>query len=161
MGRVAELKEISCCFTGHRYIKDGEEEYVKQRIIECIEKMVELGVVNFYCGGAIGFDTLAASLIIMLKKKHRHIRLVMALPCTDQDKHFSHGQKELYRYIVDRADEVVYTRKGTHVVGCMLGRNRYMVDKCGYCICYIRKGRGGTKYTLNYARENGLEIVCI
>ena len=160
-GRCAILKEISCCFTGHRKIFDKDENIIRQKITEEIEKMIDRGIVNFYCGGAIGFDTLAASTVLLLKKKHRHIRLVMALPCTDQDRHFSKRQKQLYRYIADEADEVVYTHDSTHVTGCMHKRNRYMVDKCGYCICYMRKNSGGTRYTFDYAKKQGAEIVCL
>lgn len=155
------LKEISCCFTGHREIFKKDEDDIKQKLTDTIEKMIDEGVVRFYCGGAVGFDTLAASCILSLKKKHRHIRLVMALPCTDQDKKFSKSQKQLYRYILDNADEVIYTHDSTHIAGCMHARNRYMVDNCAYCICYIRKESGGTKYTLDYAKKCGLEIVCI
>lgn len=152
------VREISCCFTGHRRIAREDEENIRQRIADAIEKMIDEGVVRFYCGGAIGFDTLAATCVLALKKKHRQIRLIMALPCTDQDKKFTDGQKQLYRYIVDNADEVIYTYDSTHVTGCMHLRNRFMVDSCAYCICYIRRERGGTKYTVEYAKRKGLTL---
>ena len=42
--------------------------------------------------------------------------------------------------------------------GCMHVRNRHLVDFSSYCICYQTKETGGTAYTVNYAKENGLII---
>ena len=37
----------------------------------------------------------------------------------------------------------------------MLARNRNLVDGSAYLICYLREPRGGTAYTVRYAREQG------
>ena len=41
----------------------------------------------------------------------------------------------------------------------MSKRNRYMVDSSGYCICYVTQKKGGSYYTMNYAKEAGLGII--
>ena len=37
-------------------------------------------------------------------------------------------------------------------------RNRALVDRSAFCICYLRTQTGGTAYTVRYAREKGLKI---
>lgn len=43
-------------------------------------------------------------------------------------------------------------------VDCMHKRNRHLVNFSGYCVAYLNKNSGGTAFTVNYARQNGLEI---
>ena len=45
--------------------------------------------------------------------------------------------------------------------GCMHRRNRHLVDHSSVCICYLTGSSGGTAYTVNYARKQGLEIINI
>ena len=46
--------------------------------------------------------------------------------------------------------------------GCYHIRNRYMVDNCDVLIAiYNGETKGGTAYTVNYARKLGKEIVII
>ena len=45
---------------------------------------------------------------------------------------------------------------------CMLERNRYLVDHADYLIAvYDGGGKGGTAYTVRYAREKKKEIIVI
>ncbi len=37
--------------------------------------------------------------------------------------------------------------------------NRYLVDNSGVCVCYLTRDAGGTAYTVNYAKRQGLEII--
>ena len=34
-----------------------------------------------------------------------------------------------------------------------------MVDNSSVCVCYLNRESGGTAYTVDYARKNGLEII--
>ncbi len=84
----------------------------------------------------------------------------MVLPCPpeQQSLKWNDNQKKRYYELLGRADKVrilllQYTEK------CMLARNRHMVDNSAYLICYLRKQRGGTFYTVNYAEKRGLEIL--
>jgi hypothetical protein len=40
----------------------------------------------------------------------------------------------------------------------MRRRNRYLVDQTGRCIAYLRRMRGGTLYTVNYALDSGIPV---
>lgn len=152
------MKEISCCFTGHRYIEAKDDPTLKDTLKKQVLRLIEHGVTQFYCGGALGFDTLAAVCILEIKQQYKHIRLVLALPCRGQDKYYNKYQKKLYHHIIAQADRVFYTA-AEYSTGCMHERNRYMVDNCAYCICYLRKPSGGTRYTAHYAEQSGLEVI--
>ena len=45
--------------------------------------------------------------------------------------------------------------------GCMLRRNRYMVDRSSLLIAAFDGTLGGTMYTVTYAMKKGVEIVTI
>ena len=44
---------------------------------------------------------------------------------------------------------------------CMLERNRYMVNNSSLMIALFNGQAGGTKSTIDYAKQQGLEIVII
>jgi len=74
-------------------------EYIIKRLDHEIEKLIEQGVVNYISGGALGFDQIAASLIIAKKEMGCAIRLVFALACENQDALWNDAQKRLYHSI--------------------------------------------------------------
>lgn len=43
--------------------------------------------------------------------------------------------------------------------GCMHERNRRLVDNSAVCVCYLTQPAGGTHYTVEYARRQGLSII--
>ena len=52
-----------------------------QRLRDTITNVITEGVTDFYDGGAIGFDMLAAETVIELKTEYPDIKLHMLLPC--------------------------------------------------------------------------------
>ena len=40
----------------------------------------------------------------------------------------------------------------------MQRRNRYLVDHATRCVAYLRRMKGGTLYTVNYALDSGIEV---
>lgn len=147
----------SCCFTGHRKISSDEYKMIVEKLELKIIELIESGIIYFRCGGALGFDTLVAKLIINLKIKYPYIRLILILPCVEQTKWWKEEDREVYKYIIDNSDEILYTSK-YYFRGCMFKRNRTLVDGSRFCICYLTKNSGGTFYTVNYAKEKGLIV---
>ena len=45
--------------------------------------------------------------------------------------------------------------------GCMHKRNRHLVDNSSACISYLTENKGGTFYTVNYAKSKGVEVINI
>lgn len=86
------------CFTGHRIVRDMEK--VQQALSDIIECLIRNGAINFYAGGATGFDTLAADAVIMLRQKYPHVKLHLVLPCceSEQTLRWSDTQKVKYGF---------------------------------------------------------------
>ena len=40
----------------------------------------------------------------------------------------------------------------------MQKRNRYLVDHASRCVAYLRRMKGGTLYTVNYALDSGVVV---
>ena len=147
------------CFSGHRKLpKDCTE--LKANLEKTIVELIERGVIFFGNGGAVGFDAFAATTVLKLKEKYPHIRLVMVLPCPpeEQSLKWSEEQKRRYFEILDQSDKI-RVLSPRYTSGCMLNRNRHLVDNSAYLICYLREQRGGTFYTVKYAEQRGLKIL--
>lgn len=154
------MREKTACFTGHRIIDFKDTETIQIKLQTEIIKLIKNGVRYFGDGGAIGFDTLAANMIIDLKREYSHIRLIMVLPCRNQSERWNTKQKQTYEYILSKADKIVYLSE-TYYEGCMLERNRHLVNNSNYCIAYLRSKKGGTFYTVNYAVEQGVNVIML
>ncbi|WP_250227778.1 SLOG family protein [Anaeropeptidivorans aminofermentans] len=151
-------KASTCCFIGHRKLPKEKIEQIIIRLDQEVENLINMGVTDFISGGALGFDQIAASLIIAKKEMGRKIRLIFALPCKNQDEFWSDEQKRLYHNIIAEADEVIYVSE-EYSNGCMKKRNRYMVERSAYCICAHLHPFSGTDQTVKYARKKGLKIL--
>ena len=151
-------KSFTCCFTGHRIITGESKISVFNRLCDTIRELYLKGTTNFISGAALGFDTLAAFAVIHLKREFPRMKLILALPCRDQDAKWSRDNKETYRKILDAADEVICLNKSYHT-GCMHQRNQLMVDFSSVCVAYCKKAAGGTAYTMNLAENAGLQII--
>ena len=162
-----ELK--SCAFTGHRPKKfpwgynetDARCIALKQALAGEIAKLVNGGYTDFFSGMAEGTDTWAALAVLTLKKENPALRLHCILPCEGQADGWSASARERYFSILEWADEVVYVSRGYHE-GCMLERNRYLVDHTA-CLLAVYNGewRGGTAMTVRYARKLGRELIVL
>lgn len=152
------MKQTTCCFTGHRRLPLDKIEQIVKRLDREIESLISLGVTDFISGGALGFDQIAAALIVTKKEMGHPIRLIFALPCKNQDALWREEQKHLYHGLLGEADEVIYLSEGYHE-GCMKERNRYMVNRSAYCICALLHQQSGTAQTVKYARELGTKII--
>lgn len=157
---IEENKQAkTCCFTGHRQIKISERE-LRSKLIDLISKAMDNGYKYFICGGAIGFDMIAAEQVIFLKSAYKDIKLELAIPCQEQDKFYSQIQKHRYADILKNADEI-HKRDLPYDRTCMMLRNRYMVDNSSLVIAYFDSSTGGTKSTIDYANKVGVEILYI
>lgn len=147
-------KEFACFFTGHRIIAKSKIDAVAERIEREAEALInDKGVTDFIAGGALGFDTIAARVIIRLKEKYDYIKLHLYLPCHNQMKNWNTRDQYEGRMIMSYADSIMYVTEGNYVTGCMQLRNRRMADDALYCIAYMNNSRSGTAYTVSYARD--------
>ena len=133
---------------------------VSERLRETLIKCIEKGYCFFGAGGALGFDTLAAQIVLELKKDYPQIRLILVLPCHNQTRGWDEKDIATYELIKGKADKVVYT-SDDYFRGCMQKRNRHLVDCSSLCVCYLKESKGGTAYTVEYAKKKSLQIINI
>lgn len=134
----------TCAFTGHRTL---EKDFSKKALKEAIVSVIQEGAELFYCGMAVGFDLCAAELVLSLKKKYPHIRLIACVPCLGQEKYFSKTDQKRYVSALKNADEQVVLADG-YFNGCMLKRDKYMAERADVLITYCKRETGGTAYTV-------------
>lgn len=150
------MREKACCFTGHR--KFTPDIRLQKRLEEEMIRLISRGVSYFGCGGALGFDTFAAMTVLRLREPYPHVKLILVLPCPEQDRYWGAADQALYESIKARADKIVYA-SDRYDRFCMRKRNCMLVDGSSHCICYLNEAKGGTAFTVRYARKKGLEIL--
>jgi len=159
---ISTLKrELTCCFSGHRDIPGYRVERLNFEVESQIMFLSGKGIKTFLAGGALGFDTLAASAVLRIRDAHPELqlRLVLVLPCATQADRWSDIDKALYDEIKDRADGVI-TLFEKYTPDCMHIRNTYMVDNSIVCVAYMtRRVKSGTSHTINYCRRQGVMTV--
>ena len=152
-----EARSITCCFSGHRDIPQisGIYSLVRQEILNAYN----LGYRNFCAGGAIGFDTIAALNTLALRETdYPDIKLQLILPYKGQHLSWEKEKRDLYETILEKADSVEYV-SDHYGKWCLFERNRRLVKRSSYCICYLTQTKGGTLYTIDLAKKNGLSVV--
>ena len=146
--------ENVCAFTGHRDVGDGLDLELLERVVKSV---IQGGKDTFLCGMARGFDLIAGQTVLRLKTEYPHIKLIACIPCLYQDKYFNEQDKQLYRETLNLCDDKVYVSK-SYYKGCMLVRNRYMVDNSSMLIAFERESEGGTVYTIKYALSKNKKV---
>lgn len=152
------VRDYTCCFTGHRALPPEERGAIAYQLEQTVIMLIQAGIRFFGAGGARGFDTLAAQTILKLRRKYPHIKLILVLPCLSQTQGWRDEDIKVYESIKTAADKVTYTSE-KYTQGCMHKRNRHLVDHSSICVCYLTEDRGGTAYTVNYAKKQGLKVI--
>lgn len=128
-----------------------------------IIRLINSGIDTFINGAARGFDMLSAETVIEMKKEMpdmaKNIRLILYLPCTDQNKSWNYQDKLRYNMLITQADEYIFVTNSSYTDGCMKKRNYKMVDDSCACIAYCTSKRSGTSQTMNYAEKCGCEVI--
>ena len=167
------MKNITCCFTGHRPNKmfgydlsDAHYQRLAKTIRHNAEQLyLNNGVKRFITGGALGFDTISFFAIESLKKKYSDVENILAVPFDGQQKAWR-STVDLDRY--DRmhklADDIVLVEniqdyKASTISQKLNKRNHFMVDQSDYVITYHDGTSGGTKNCLDYAKAMGVQNI--
>lgn len=153
-------KDLTVCFTGHRYIAVQDAEALRRRLDAVLEKLYQMGYRDFISGAALGFDMLAAEQVCILKNRHPDVQLILAIPCSTQSARWHDTEVQRYERMVYAADETRVL--STHYFqGCMQMRNRYMVDRSALCLAYLTHMKGGTMATVAYAMQTECPVLNI
>ena len=147
----------ACSFTGHRRIKPEHKQAILGLLLRAVNYAYDNGCREFFTGGAIGFDTEAARAVLRFRIDHPDVRLILLLPCQDQDDGWSDSQRDSYGFILKSADEIRYTSDYYHN-GCMKIRNQALVDSCDILIAYLSDSRSGAGQTVRMAEKQGKTV---
>lgn len=148
----------TAAFTGHRFIRYSDRQRLKTNLESAITTCYDSGIRHFLCGMALGFDMLAAETLLAMKADYPNIRLTAVIPFRGQSYKFNQADKERYRSILGKADNVVCLSE-TYFDGCFLRRNDYMLKRASRIIAYYNgEPKGGTFYTCRRAKRMNLEI---
>ena len=153
-----EREPMKCAFTGHREMDKNFDGELFER---ALEGLISRGCNVFYDGMARGFDLYAAKKVIELKKKYPRIGLVACIPYGGQIEGMKGSDREIYEWVLENCDDI-RVLSPVYYAGCLLVRNRYMVDNSSIVFAHYREGeRGGTYYTLKYAESKGKQLYII
>lgn len=145
-----EYKKIkSCALTGHRDLPD---DFDVEKLRKNLKNLIENGVFIFYNGLAKGFDLLSAEVLLSLKKEYKNVKIIACIPCLEQEKYYKEEDKKRYYQVLKNVDErIILSEK--YYKGCMLQRDKHMVDKADVLLAYLKKETGGTAYTVKYFQK--------
>ena len=76
MDKTKYIKANSVAFSGHRTIAEDHKDEIRKKLRGKIRLLYAMGITNFYCGMALGFDMLAAEEVISLKVKLPNLKLI-------------------------------------------------------------------------------------
>ena len=161
-------RSVTCCFTGHRPAKlpwgfderDPRCAALKQSILRELEGLYRRGWRHFISGMALGCDLYFAEAVLALKEIYPSVTLEAALPFPGQADRWPEASRARWRRIVDACD-VESVVQNHYDRGCMLRRDRYMVERSSAVLAVFDDTPGGTKYTLDHAAKKGLEILLL
>ncbi|MEE0945371.1 MAG: SLOG family protein [Acutalibacteraceae bacterium] len=151
--------ENTCCFFGHRTIKETEE--LKSKLIEIIEKLIaDEKVDTFLFGSKSRFNSLCLELVTEIKEKYPHIKRVYVRA------EYPDINEQYINYLLESYEETYYPE---HIIGsgraAYVERNYEMIDNSHYCIVYYDEPnapttrKSGTKIALDYAIKKEKQII--
>ena len=145
-------RENTCCFTGHREYKlpwgsdenDPRCRRLQQQLFDAVDAVYADGIRHFICGMANGCD----------------LYFFDAARYSGQADRWRPELRERYAYDLRQCDYQTLVQEA-YTPGCMMRRNRYMVDASRILIAAFDGRPGGTARTLEYAARRRLEIIQI
>lgn len=152
-------------FTGHRPEKlpwgtdeaDPRCAALKIQIKRAIAQAAQSGVDTFACGMARGCDFYFAEAVLECRAEGTPLRLEAWLPCPSQPSRWSGEDRVRYESLLKECD-AVYMVENTYSEGCMLRRNRAMIDWADILLTVWDGSSGGTQAAVRYAKRRGVEI---
>ena len=147
-----------CAFTGHRPEKlEKPESVVKAELRREIIGGVHDGFSVFISGMARGVAIWAAELVLDLQKEFRDIKLICAILYAGFELRWSEEWQARYRTILSHAD-YVRTLRPCYAASAFRERNMWMVRHSARLIAVYNGTPGGTRNTILYAKEEGIDI---
>ena len=150
------LNIYTVAFFGHRYI-DNPLKVEELLEIEIRKLIKEKEYVEFLVGRNGDFDRCVTSAVLRVRKNVRadNSSLVLILPYPTAE--YLNNEQYFHDYYTDV--EISYEASKAHPKSAIQIRNREMVDRANWVICYIEENRGGALKTVQYAIRKGKDII--
>lgn len=161
-------RQTSCAFTGYRPGKlpwlEEEDDLrcvnFKARLRLAIEDACRNEMEHFICGMAQGCDLYFAELVLELKETWPEITLEAAIPCPTQTQGWPEKDQIRWEKVLEGCDYETMVQDH-YTTGCMMRRNRYMVDHAAMLIAAYDGQDGGTRNTVEYAMRRRIPVVFV
>ena len=168
IGKVMESK--SCCFIGHRTVKD--KEIIEKRLIEKVAALIKEDVDTFYFGSHSRFDDLAWEVVSELKKEYQYIKRIYVRSS------YAYIDDSYKNYLLESYEDT-YMPEGVENAGAAsyVERNQAMINASDICVFYYDENymparrkqakralsdyqpKSGTKIAFEYATKKGKKII--
>ena len=156
-----KLKNINCCFLGHRkiIITDNLINHLK----DIVEKLIIKNKVNtFLFGSKSEFNDLCYSVVTKLKQRYPHIKRVYVRA------EFPQIDENYKAYLLESYEDTYFSHNAIGAGKAVyIERNRDMIDKSDFCIIYYNENysptnrKSGTQIALNYAVKRKKNIILL
>ncbi len=158
---------LTCAFSGHRpeRLPWGQDESdprclaLKIQMERQLRELYRRGCHSFICGMARGTDLYYLEALDTLRHEFP-LTITAVIPCADQSKLWNSGERLRYLRGLEKCNQTVVLEEH-YSDGCMLRRNRYMVEHAQLLMTVFDGSEGGTAATIRYAKARGLEIISL
>ncbi|MEE0945811.1 MAG: SLOG family protein [Acutalibacteraceae bacterium] len=156
-------KEKTCCFIINDFCaidylnkSSAAKEKISEKLKEEICRLKEIGVTSFITGCEAGIDLDFAQEV--LKDKNLSLFCV----CAYEEQSSSYGEKEREKYynVINQCNDCFLVSKQRDF-GCKNKRDKFMIDRSDYILCYWDKISPYTGELLQYAAANDKKIAYI
>ncbi len=148
----------TCCFFGHRTIKETEE--LKSELYRIIEKLIkDENIDTFLFGSKSRFNSLCLEVVTKVKEKYTHIKRVYIRA------EYPYISENYKNYLLESYEDTYYPERILNSGrAAYVERNYEMINKSHYCIVYYDEGasaarKSGTKIALDYAIKQNKKII--
>ncbi len=145
------MKIYNVSFAGHREIDDYL--YAEKKLIEIISNLlITKEFLEFYVGDNGDFDILATAVIRQLRKQYGTQNSALNLVLS-----YKKANMKLYE---EQFDSIIIPAEvqGVHYKKAITVKNRWIMQKSDFVICYIKRKSGGAYSAVKYAGKIGVTV---
>ena len=154
-----------CAFSGHRpeRLPWGSDEAdprckaLQFKLRQAVAELAGQGYDTFLCGMARGCDIYFFDAVQALRVQQPELKLIAVIPCPSQPDAWPQQDRLRYASALSKCSAVQIVSDHFYN-GCMLERNRRMVDQADLLLTVWDGTHSGTASTVRYARQHGVPI---